>query len=287
MYHITIRPTTFRIEPYQRDQNPFVEPTTRLSMSNLLKDHRLIERALPDVHSYTFDTKEDLPDMVFTANAGLSLMNLPEKVLILPSMKFPQRQRERPYIEAICEKEGIRAIPFPSSNVFEGQAEAKWFHGGALLVCTYGHRSTRHTFTVLQQMLQNIYTSYSRPVPRVVAVPIESFDYYHTDIAMLEFDQTSCIVHGPAFSARSLGRLREVLGADHVHVIHDADPFCLNAIVDGDRVLTHRVSADTRATLERITGRKVVPFDTSITELSGGSVRCMVLDIHPVRPTPS
>ena len=75
MYRITIRPTTFRIEPYQRKQNPFIDSKTQVSLSKFLKDHRLIERALPDVHSYTFDTDENLPDMVFAAHAGLSLMN--------------------------------------------------------------------------------------------------------------------------------------------------------------------------------------------------------------------
>lgn len=284
IYRITIRPTTFRIEPFQSDQNPYIAPTTAFSKTKLMKDHRTLEHALTDVHSYTIRTKEELPDLVFTANAGLSLMGLPERVMILPSMKYPQRRRELPYIKDICAKEGIRTVQFPMSEVFEGQAEAKWFHHGKLLVCTYGYRSTRHSFTVLNQLLKKIYISYGRTPPKLLVLPVESPYYYHTDIAMLEYAQTSCIVQKDAFSAKSIARLREALGADHVHVLEDEcrdDKFCLNTISDGDRLITHKISDHVKHHLERITKKKVHMIDTSIAQLSGGSVRCMVLDIHP------
>ena len=130
-------------------------------------------------------------------------------------------------------------------------------------------------------MLKEIYASYGRTPPRLLVLPVESSHYYHTDIAMLEYNSTSCIVQSDAFSARSLARLREVLGASNVHVV-DKDPFCLNAVVEGGRLLTHKVTDEVRRTLERITRKRVEQMDTSITEQSGGSVRCMVLDIHPI-----
>jgi N-dimethylarginine dimethylaminohydrolase len=101
---------------------------------------------------------------------------------------------------------------------------------------------------------------------------------------MLEYAQTSCIVQKDAFSAKSIARLREALGADHVHVLEDEcrdDKFCLNTISDGDRLITHKISDHVKHHLERITKKKVHMIDTSIAQLSGGSVRCMVLDIHP------
>jgi N-dimethylarginine dimethylaminohydrolase len=281
MYHITIRPTTFEINPDQHGQNPYIAPSTDISTTTLLKNHRALEHALKKVHSYTIDTKESLPDIVFTANAGLSLMNLPERVMILPSMKYAQRRRELKYLKDIYKKEGIKTVQFPLSEVFEGQAEAKWFHNGTLLVCTYGYRSTRRTFTILNQMLKQIYTSYGQPSPKLLVLPIESFDFYHTDVAMLDYDQTSCIIHKRAFSARSIERLQDALGKDHVHVIDTSDSFCLNSIPDSDHLITHKVSKDVKHFLERITKKKVHEIDTSITEMSGGSVRCMVLDVHP------
>lgn len=283
VYRITIRPTTFRIEPSQSHQNPYIAPTTIFSKSELMKNHKALEDTLTNVHSYTIHTKEDIPDLVFVANGGLSLMNLPERVMILPSMKYPQRRRELKYLKEIYEKEGIKTIQFPLSEVFEGQAEAKWFHHGKLLVCTYGYRSTRHTFTILNQMLKEIYTSYGRTPPKLLVLPIESPYYYHTDIAMLEYAQTSCIVHDDAFSKRSIERLRETLGKDHVHILKDeckSDRFCLNTILDGDKLITHKISDHVKHHLETITKKKVHMINTSIVQGSGGSVRCMVLDIH-------
>jgi N-dimethylarginine dimethylaminohydrolase len=284
LYRITIRPTTFRIEPFQSHQNPYITPTSKFSKTELLKNHRLLENALTDVHSYTLHTKEDLPDIVFIANGGLSLMNLPERVIILPSMKYDQRRHELKYLKEIYEKEGIRTIQFPLSEVFEGQAEAKWFHHGKLLVCTYGYRSSRHSFTILNQMLKKIYTSYGRTPPTLLVLPVESPYYYHTDIAMLEYAQTSCIVQKGAFSAKSIARLREALGTEHVHILEDEckeDKFCLNTILDGDKLITHKISDHVKHHLEIITKKKVHMIDTSIVQMSGGSVRCMVLDVHP------
>jgi len=284
VYRITIRPTTFRITEPQRNQNPYIVPTTSFSKSELLKHHKTLEKTLTDVHSYTIHTKEELPDVVFIANGGLSLMNLPERVIILPSMKYSQRRRELNYLKDIYEKEGIKTIQFPLSEVFEGQAEAKWFHDGKLLVCTYGYRSTRRTFTILNQMLKEIYTSYDRTPPKLLVLPIESFDFYHTDVAMLEYDNTSCIVHKRAFSKRSLERLKEALGEKQVHVIDTPDSFCLNSVPDGNHLITHTISEEVKHFLERTTKKKVRMIDTSITEMSGGSVRCMVLDVHPPVP---
>ena len=281
IYRITIRPTTFLITESQRNQNPYIVPTTSFSKSELLKHHKELEKTLTNVHSYTIHPKEDLPDVVFTANGGFSLMNLPERVVILPSMKYPQRRHELKYLKDIYEKEGIKTIQFPLSEVFEGQAEAKWFHNGNLLICTYGYRSNRHTFTILNQLLKKIYTSYGRSPPKLLVLPIESFDFYHTDVAMLEYDNTSCIVHKRAFSKRSLERLKETLGEKQVHVIDTPDSFCLNSIPDGDRLITHKVSEEVKHFLERATKKKVHMIDTSITEMSGGSVRCMVLDVYP------
>ena len=107
---------------------------------------------------------------------------------------------------------------------------------------------------------------------------IESADYYHLDLAMLEFNDDSCIIHKGAFSPTSIKKLRDVL---KVHVLDTSDPFCLNSVVQEDTLLTPVVSDDVKRYLEDVTGRDVIQNDTSIFNKSGGSVRCMILDIHP------
>ncbi len=111
-------------------------------------------------------------------------------------------------------------------------------------------------------------------------LPIESADYYHLDGAMLEFNDDSCIIHKRAFSSTSIKKLKAAL--KKVHVLDTSDSFCLNSVIQSDTLLTHHVSEDVKEYLEYVTGRRVIQNDTDIFEKSGGSVRCMILDIHPI-----
>ena len=64
-------------------------------------------------------------------------------------------------------------------------------------------------------------------------------------------------------------------------MIDTSDSFCLNAVVEGSYVITHKLSdSSLKGRLESLTNRKVKEVDTSEFEKSGGSVRCMTLDIH-------
>jgi N-dimethylarginine dimethylaminohydrolase len=96
---------------------------------------------------------------------------------------------------------------------------------------------------------------------------------------MLEFDD-SCIVHRRAFSPESIRLLKKFLGHDKVYVIDSTDDFCINAIVDGPNLITHHMTESLKQKIEKITGRHIKMIDASEFEQSGGSVRCMVLDIR-------
>jgi len=63
-------------------------------------------------------------------------------------------------------------------------------------------------------------------------------------------------------------------------VIDTADSFCLNAIIDGPNMITHKLTDPSLKPLfEAKTGRRVIEVPTTEFEESGGSVRCMTLDI--------
>jgi N-dimethylarginine dimethylaminohydrolase len=54
----------------------------------------------------------------------------------------------------------------------------------------------------------------------------------------------------------------------------------LNAVIDGDQMITHRLTDPALKPLfEQLTGRRVVQIPTPEFEESGGSVRCMTLDL--------
>lgn len=272
---LLIKPTTFEILPSQKGQNPYVEP--RAKINKAFAQHSALVENVKDAVVYEIEGNPVLTDLVFVANGGFRLWGIP--FVILPRMKFQQRKDELPYLKGIFQDIGINTIDFPSSEPFEGQAEAKWFHQGKLLVCGYGHRSTKKSFKVLGEMFTTIYEANGVTPPRLLVLPLESADYYHLDVAMLEFGDDSCIVHKRAFSPASIKKLKAALGASKVHVIDTEDTFCLNAVVQGEELLTHVLKDGLRKQLEDITGLKVVQNDTSAFEKSGGSVRCMILDL--------
>jgi N-dimethylarginine dimethylaminohydrolase len=194
-------------------------------------------------------------------------------------MKYPQRKEELPYLTRIYKELGLHMIPFPGDEPFEGQAELKWFHGGTKAVCGYGHRSTKKSFQIAKKMFDELYTKNHLSPPELLVLLLASDQYYHLDVAMLEFSDTDCIVHKRAFSNKSIAKLKAFLGAEHVQVIDTEDSFCLNAVVDGPYLITHQLEPSLKKELEQRTGKTIRMADTSEFERSGGSVRCMTLDI--------
>jgi len=267
MTTLLIRPTDFKAQGYD---NPHVNP--RGYTSHAMEEHEAIVDALTDpvvvvVHA-------PLPDMVFVSDSGVKLPGLP-KVILLSKMKYKDRRKEQPFHLQIFKKLGFRTIPFPK-GVFEGQSELKFFHKGTLAVHGYGFRSTRVSTVVMQQVLTEVYQNYKVRPPLVVPIRLIDPLFYHLDVAMLKYSDTSCIVHRRAFSEEDLERLRQVCTT---HVIDVADTFCLNAVVDGGRLLTRAVSPQIKRLLEKITGYQVVPLSAHSFEQAGGSVRCTVFEL--------
>lgn len=277
--HVCIQPTTFDLLEIQDGQNPYIDVAHRVDMAKVTKQHLNLVKALQStgeqVVDYRLTTSQKLPDIVFVANGGLSLPRLQHPLILLPSMKFAQRQAELPYLQTMYKKLGLPTIAFPGKEVFEGQAELKWFFGGNLAVCGPGFRSTRASFKVLKDFFSYIYGIHGLDPPRLLITPLISADYYHLDVAMLEVDDRTCIVHKRSLSTQSIKALRDA--GLTVHVINTKDSFCLNAVISNGCLITHKLEKDLASKLKTLTGAHLIEVDTSEFEKSGGSVRCMTL----------
>ena len=277
---VLLAPTTFTLFDFQQSQNTYITLQIPVHPANADKEHRRLQHVFENSVVYNIGTPSThLPDIVFIANGGLSLPRIPRTIL-LPSMKYKQRRDELPYLKQIYTDLGLTMIPFTGAP-FEGQAELKWFHGGTKAICGYGFRATRKAFTLLDKLFTKLYGSYGLAPPTLLVIPLESKDYYHLDVAMLEVDDTKCIVHRRAFSPASIAKMKAFLGDKNVHVLDTKDTFCLNAVIDGDTLVTHSLAGDgLRERLEELSGKHVRQVCTSEFEKSGGSVRCMTLDVY-------
>jgi len=286
MYHITVRPDTFKISSKLVDQNPYTDLDDKPNTKAAQKQHKTLTQHLTNNANYVINSPAtvNIPDMTFIASAGLSLPNLPEPVVILPWMKYPQRRKELPYIKDIFNELRVKTVEFPGSSKapFEGVSEAKWFDNGNLLVMGYGFRSTKETTQIMRKLLSEIYQAYGLAPPKVLAFPLQSFSYYHLDVAMLELQPLTCIIHTKAIRQKDVQRLQAE--AINVHLIDTDDAFCLNSIVDGPNLLTHTLNnPELKTYLEDLSGKIVVELDTSEFEKAGGSVRCLVFDMYDPR----
>lgn len=282
MYHITIKPETFGFTNDLAEQHPYAEKNRQIDLHKANKQHKQITNVLQNNLLFNVTKTTDfVPDLVFLSSAGLSLPRLPEPLIILPNMKYEQRKKEIKYTREIFQELQIRTVEFPTQHEFEGQAEAKWFFNGELLVLGYGFRMTKESVKVLKRLLQEIYKSYGLSPPRIIATRLQEFRFLHLDMAMLETSQSSCIIQESAFRKEDIALLKKELD---VTVINSSDSFCLNAIIDGENLLTHTLDDKAlKSFLEEKTGKSVLEFDTSEYEKSGGSVRCLVFDMYDPR----
>jgi len=278
MYHITIRPDTYKIISEHKKQDVDARAAEH--------QHNEITKSLKLCVIYGLNKKGNIPEIVCTSSMGLSLPRLPEQFVVLPWMKYPHRRNELNYIEDIFKDRSIKTVKFPGSHVapFEGMSEAKWFDGGQLLVVGYGYRATKESVKILRQLLKEIYEGYGVEPPRVVSFQLQTPVFFHLDIAMLEFGPTECIINKAAFSAADINRLRSEMGERNVYVVETEDILCLNSIIEGDSLLSHTLSDNSmKAKLEKITGKAVVELDISEFEKSGASVRSLVFDVYDHR----
>jgi N-dimethylarginine dimethylaminohydrolase len=281
MLRVLIKPTTYVITAMQDKQNPYIDITFNVHKKKELHQHKEVEKAFSNTITYIIEKPQHtLPDIVFIANGGLSLPRLPKPTILLPNMKYKQRQEELEYLKGIYKNLHLRMIPFPGTEPFEGQAELKWFYNGRKAICGYGHRSTKETFEIIEKLFNKLYLENQLAPPELLVLPLESADYYHLDVAMLEFDDSKCVVHKKAFSEDSINKIKKFLGKDNVHVISTNDKMCLNAVVDSNKLITHKITdLYIKSFLERITNKEIIEVDTTEFEISGGSVRCMTLDL--------
>lgn len=203
---------------------------------------------------------EGLPDLVFTANAGLVWQN----TVFLSRFRHGARQGETPLDDAWFRAAGFETVEIAGNSSFEGAGDA--------LFCAdtlFGGYLIRSDVAAMQWVAAEIGC-------RVIPLQLTDQRYYHLDTCFCPLSPGEAICWMPAFDEYGQRALREHV-PELIEVNADeAARFCCNAVVVGRNVVLNTGCPQLEATLqERGYRTHATPLDEFIK--AGGSAKCLTL----------
>ncbi|MGD1053388.1 MAG: arginine deiminase family protein [Candidatus Dormibacteria bacterium] len=211
------------------------------------------------------DPVPGLPDMVFTANAGVTRGDR----VVLSRFRHPERQDEEPHWRLLFARRGME-VSDTGGVSFEGAGDALFL--GDTLVCGHGFRTDRAAIALVASSLG------------VDVVELELIDprYYHLDTCFCPLDRRTVLFAPAAFSPASRERVRRL--AARVIEVPDgiAAGFACNAMPVGDVVISSTAIGGLAAPL-RTAGYRVLGLPMGEFMKSGGGVRCLSLPVPEIR----
>ncbi len=206
------------------------------------------------------DPVQGLPDLVFTANAGLVWR---EKVF-LSRFRYEARQGETPIDDAWFLAAGFQTITIPEPFAFEGAGDALFC--GETLFAGYHIRSDAGA----EQWVAGEMGC------RVIPLQLVDDRYYHLDTCFCPLSETEAILYPPAFDDYGQSALKEHVPARIEVVREEAARFACNAVVLGKHVVLNTGCPQLEETLRK---RGYEPHRTELDEFikAGGSAKCLTL----------
>ena len=201
-----------------------------------------------------------LPDLVFTANAGL----VAGQQVIRSNFRFPERQWEIPVFEAWFKGRGYRILTLPASACFEGEGDA--LAVGKTLFAGYRMRSDIQSHQRIGEILKC----------GVLSVELVDPRFYHLDTCFLPLDERTAFYFPPAFDAYGRKVIAESVPEPVPVTPEDALRFGCNAVVIGNDAVLHAGCEVLNRELRR-RGFTIHELDLSEFHKAGGSAKCLVL----------
>ena len=217
-----------------------------------------------------------LPDMPFTANAGLVL----GKTFVPSAFRFPQRQPEEHYFIQWFREQGYHIVDLHGTGTFEGEGDALFQPGETLLWAGYGVRSALEAHPRLCEIFD----------VEVASLRLVDQRFYHLDTCFAPL-ANGCVVYYPAaFDESSLDLLHARVPAHKRLAISEADAlnFSCNGVVCGDTYICNQPTDAFRKQLKSW-GYEVIATPLTEFMLAGGAAKCLSLCLTqdvPAHATP-
>jgi N-dimethylarginine dimethylaminohydrolase len=207
-----------------------------------------------------------VPDMVFTANAGLVRG---EKVIV-SRFASRERQAEEPLVRNWFQQNGYAVADWPQHVAFEGAGDALFDRELPILWFGHGFRSDAAAAGCIEKAVGC----------RTISLRLTDPRFYHLDTCLCPLDGGWLLYYPDAFDRPSQEKIRALIPLERRIEVGEADAvaFACNAVSLGRHVILNHASDDLQATLRRA---GFTPILTPLSEFlkSGGAAKCLTLKL--------
>jgi len=206
-----------------------------------------------------------LPDMVFTANAGLVL----GRRVVLSRFLHRERQGEEAHFKRWFAEHGFTVDELPADLPFEGAGDALLQRGKEpWLWAGYGFRSELDSHPLLAERLRL----------DVVSLRLMDKRFYHLDTCLCPLEDGYLLYYPHAFDARSNQQIEERVPAERRIAVQEPDAvnFACNAVNLGRVLVMNQASLELK---ERLQSAGFQPIESPMSEFmkAGGGAKCLTL----------
>ena len=254
--------------------NPWMEGNIhKSSQEKAVEQWSKLNHVLNDIAKVDLvQAQKGVPDMVFTANAGLVLGDN----AVLSRFYHPERQGEEPYFKQWFEDNGFNVFELPKDLPFEGAGDALLDREGRWLWAGYGFRSELDSHPYLAKWLDI----------EVLSLRLIDDRFYHLDTCFCPLTGGYLLYYPGAFDSYSNHIIEGRVPEDKRIAIAEADAinFACNSVNVGQTVVMNKASSSLKQRLGDV-GFEVI--ETPLTEFlkAGGAAKCLTLRINePVLP---
>ncbi|KAF1707829.1 dimethylarginine dimethylaminohydrolase family protein [Pseudoxanthomonas sacheonensis] len=207
---------------------------------------------------------EGLPDMPFTANAGLVL----DDVFVPSRFHHAQRRGEEALFTDWFAQQGFTIRHLPVGMDFEGAGDALLDRGAPRLWLGHGHRSDAGVAQEVAAMFD------------LEAIPLRLSDprFYHLDTCFCPLTGGWLLYYPPAFDAEAIGAIAARIPESRRIAVSEQDAlaFACNAVNIGTTVVVNRASSALKTALGDA-GFEVIETPLGEFLKTGGSAKCLTL----------
>jgi N-dimethylarginine dimethylaminohydrolase len=210
----------------------------------------------------------DVPDLVFTANAGMVLGS----IAIASRFRSLERQKEEPINRAWFKENGFNLAPWPKNVYFEGAGDVLIDRGKErFLWAGSGFRSAETAVYLLRRLFNR----------RVVDLKLVDPRFYHLDTCFCPLAGGYLMYYPLALAPESCEEIEDNVPLDKRILVSEEDAltFACNAVDLGEHIFMNAATPGLKEQLKK------AGFKTVITPLSeflkaGGTAKCLTLKLH-------